>query len=157
MSGCKNSFCLKLKETNLIYFALFLSVASLVVLAAPHNAQAQTQTAIAGTVKDSAGAAIVGAEVELRNTANKEIRKQTTDSAGQFSFSPVSQGEYKIVVTVKGFRQLVVASVKANEAKAYSFDLQLVPGAISETVVVTGTRSEQEIGKIASAVSVISQ
>jgi len=157
MSGCKNSFCLKLKETNLIYFALFLSVALLVVLAAPHSAQAQTQTVMAGTVKDSAGAAIVGAEVELRNAANNQKSRQITDSAGQFSFSPVSQGEYKIVVTMKGFRQLVVASVKVSDAKAYSFDLQLVPGAISETVVVTGTRSEQEIGKIASAVSVIPQ
>ena len=136
-------------------FKIFSAFALLIVSALSHNAQ--TQTAVTGTVKDGAGAAVVGAAVELKNASDSKGRTQITDSNGQFSFSPVSQGEYKIIVTMKGFRQMTIASVKANEAKNYDFDVELQTGEISETVVVTGTRSEQEIGKIASAISVISQ
>lgn len=149
MNGCKNDCFLKPKMFRLLLtFVLFIGL---------HTAQAQTQTAITGTVKDSAGATIGGAEVELRSVFGKENRRQITDSSGQFSFSPMSPGEYKIIVTKMGFRQMTIASVKADEAKDYNLDIQLEPGSISETVVVSGTRSEQEIGKIASAVSVISE
>ena len=147
MSQCKNDYYLKLK--------MFMLLLAFVLLIGLHTAPAQTQTAITGTVKDSAGATIVGAEVELRSVIGKENRRQITDSSGQFSFSPMSPGEYKIIVTKNGFRQMTIASVKADEAKDYNFDIQLEPGSISETVVVSGTRSEQEIGKIASAVSVL--
>ncbi len=147
----------KPKGFAMLHSALLLSCALFVLSSAPHFVQAQTQTAISGRVTDQTSAAIVRADVELRNTANSETRRAVTDDAGQFSFSPVSPGKYKITVSMKGFRQLTVASVNANEAKSYDLDLELEPGDVLETVVVTGTRSEQEIGKIASAVSVISQ
>ena len=153
MSRYKNDLNLKMIKMN--YIKIFSVIALLLVSALSQNAQ--TQTAVTGTVKDGAGAAVVGAAVELKNTAGSKSRTQITDSNGQFSFSPVTQGEYKIIVTMKGFRQMTVASIKANEAKTYNFDVELQPGEIAETVVVTGTRSEQEIGKISSAVSVISQ
>ncbi len=154
MKRNKIDYLLKLKARCAKNFKLLLAIV-LIVAAMLNNAQSQTQTAITGAVKDSAGAAIVGAEVELRSVVGKENRRQITDSSGQFSFSPVSPGEYKIIVTKNGFRQMTIASVKADEARDYNLDVQLEPGSISETVVVTGTRSEQEIGKIASAVSVI--
>ncbi len=154
MNVCKKECFSKQKMFSTGYLKLFFAF---ILLGMSHAAQAQAQTAIAGVVKDSVGAAIVGAEVELRNSSGSDARKQMTDSGGQFSFSPLLPGEYKIFVTMKGFRPITISSVKANEAKTFDLDLRLEPGGIAENVVVTGTRSEQEIGKIASAVSVIPQ
>lgn len=145
---------LKFKEYGAIGIKLMLA-AVLVITAMSNNASSQTQTAITGTVKDSAGAVIVGADVELLNVTTKEKSRQTTDSSGRFSFPGVLPGEYKVIVAKQGFRQVTNAFRKSDAAQDFDFDVQLEPGDISTTVVVTGTRSEQEIGKIASAVSVI--
>ncbi len=121
------------------------------------QAQSQASATVSGTVTDPMRSVVSGAAVELLNTANNKSRRQTTNEAGQYTFSNVPSGNYKITVTWKGFRQGNSSSIRVDAPQAYPVDVALEVTDVLETVVVTGTRSEQEIGKISSAVSVIPQ
>jgi iron complex outermembrane receptor protein len=68
----------------------------------------------------------------------------------------VAAGTYTITVASLGYRPLRIESVSSGDAGSSALRLSLRRRDVLETVVVTGTRSEQEIGKIASAVSVVS-
>jgi protocatechuate 3,4-dioxygenase beta subunit len=82
-----------------------LWIASLGVLLAslcsglPASAQTAATGAVLGTVTDPQQAAVEGATVEMRNVGTNEVRTQTTNSAGQYSFPGVMPGVYKISVT----------------------------------------------------------
>lgn len=53
-----------------------------------------------GVVRDSSGASVLGAQVELH--ANSYTVSITTDSAGDFAFDHVSEGSGTVLVSAKG-------------------------------------------------------
>ncbi|HAF15375.1 MAG TPA: hypothetical protein DCK99_17095 [Blastocatellia bacterium] len=80
------------------------------VLIGSITAQAQSPSArfsISGVVQDQAGAAIVGARVEL---SAENIRQQstTTDQSGSFQFQRVPPGKYQVQVSFQGFESATV-------------------------------------------------
>jgi len=101
--------------------------------------QTATTATVLGTVTDPQGAIVPGAEVELLNLGTNERVKRTTNEAGQYVFPTVSPGVYKITVTMQGFRQGVVPSLKVDVAKSYTVDVTLEVGEMVETVEVTAT------------------
>ncbi len=117
-----------------------LLVAVMVLLVFPGVAWSQTAAAtstVLGTVTDPQGAVVPGAEVELINTATNRVRKQITNEAGQYTFTAVLPGVYKLTVTAQGFRQAVITSLKVDVAKSYTVDVTLEVGEMVETVEVT--------------------
>jgi len=138
---------------------LFLASVLLLCMAFSNTAWAQTGStaSISGTVTDPLGASVQGATVELRSIANNKLSRQITNETGQYTFASVPFGEYKVNVIMKGFHQSVASIIKVDGARNYPLDVSLEVTDVLESVVVTGTRSEQEIGKIASAVSVINR
>jgi hypothetical protein len=80
------------------------------------STQAVTGT-IAGTVKDPAGAVVVGAQVTVRHEVTGETHSATTDNEGRFKVERLSPGRYQVTVTRNGFktaeRQLVVEETRA--------------------------------------------
>ncbi len=118
---------------------MFFLVAISVLLAVPGMALSQTAATavISGLVTDPQGAVIPGAEVELLNLGTNQRQVRMTNADGQYTFPRVSPGEYKITVTMQGFRQAVLPSVKIEVAKSYSFDFTLEVGEMVETVEVT--------------------
>lgn len=119
-------------------------------------AQSPAAASVSGTVRDPAGAAVEGVWVELQNTRTNRSRRQMTSESGQYSFTFVEPGPYKLTVTAPGFRR-AAPEVTVSESRAYPVDVTLEVGEVLETLVVTGTRSEQELGKISSAVSVLAR
>src|SRR5579884_4495877 len=61
------------------------------------------ESSIEGTVTDSSGAAIAGAEIVLTNTQTGVVRSTRSDSSGRYSFPTVQPGEYSLSVTKQGF------------------------------------------------------
>lgn len=115
-----------------------LAVLSVCLVAAVTVAAQTSATAtVAGTITDTTGAVIAGAEVELLDTATNLSQKIATGADGHYSFPRVLPGVYKLTVTAKGFRQAVVPSLKIEIAKAYTVDLSLEVGAVGEVVEVT--------------------
>ena len=141
-------------STYLILGSLMLFIG---IMSSPQIALAQTDMTLTGTVTDSSGAVVPQATVELSNAATKDTRRQITGQDGRYSFPTVVRGKYRLTVSMAGFRKKVISDISVDTPKSYTMDVSLEVTGLSETVVVTGTRSEQEIGKISSAVSVVSQ
>jgi len=71
-------------------------VVSVLLLPALAMAQGETTSAIVGSVRDPAGAAIPGATVTVTNVENGLKRSVTTDDSGRFSFPQLKPGVYAV-------------------------------------------------------------
>ncbi len=60
---------------------------------------------ITGTVADQTGAAIPGAEVSLVNVQTSQSRQVKTGGAGDFVFTQILPGTFRLSVTAKGFKR----------------------------------------------------
>jgi len=94
-------------------------------------AQSQTAGRIIGTVKDSNGAVIAGAEVAAKNLTTDEQRSVTTDAEGNYSILLLSPGAYLVSVTANGFKR-AVRSVRVIITETSTVDLHLEVGTITE-------------------------
>ena len=135
--------------------ALVLGISLIVTVSAASRAQGDR--VIAGTVVDQAGSPVSGADVRLRTLATGEARHATTDAAGKFAFARATGADHSIVITRLGFIPTMIESLNANGAGSSDLRLSIRRRDVLQTLVVTGTRSEQEIGKISSAVSVVTR
>ena len=113
---------------------------------------------ITGTVTDASNLAVPGAEVTLTSTATNAERVTTTNQRGDFVFSTVNSGEYRLTVKAKGFRTLERQGVNLTASETIALpDLVLQVGALSEAVTVSAqgatvqTASSERAGVITSA------
>ncbi len=79
------------------------------------EALAQTfNSTVTGSVKDQAGAVIVGAKVTLIDLATQREVTATTNDQGVFVFPEVRAGNYKLVAERDGFKKGEVAGMTVN-------------------------------------------
>jgi hypothetical protein len=90
-----------------------------------------------GTISDSAGAVISGAQVRLRNTGNNQTRTITTDDQGLFRANELPVGTYEIRVDQPGFAPYLHAGVTLSVGQSLRFSIELVPAALAEAVTVS--------------------
>ncbi len=100
---------------------------------------------IRGTVVDSAGGAVTGASVEVRNQDTNETRTVTTNADGQFQVSSLNVGRYTISVASSGFANSIVQDVRVSVAFTTEQNVTLNPAGSSETVTVTSGDSATQI------------
>lgn len=67
------------------------------------TADGQGNGAVKGTVEDPAGAAIVGARVDLKNNATGKKFSEVTDEDGYFEVRQLPAGQYNLAVEASGF------------------------------------------------------
>jgi len=113
--------------TQLLLLALLLQGIAL---------KAQVQNAISGTVMDSTGALITGANVTVRNLATGVVSQTVTSSIGVYLVIGLKPGSYSVTVEATGFERSVETNVTVEIAKTSTVDLRLVPGATSAVVSV---------------------
>ncbi len=105
------------------------------------RADAQFETAsVLGYVRDSSGQSIVGSTVKLINTATDVTVVVTTDSQGQYQFTDVHVGQYKIDAGASGFNEAVTDPFTVAVNARQRVDLVLAPGNVTTTVTVSGQR-----------------
>lgn len=120
-------------------------------------ARAQFETAsVLGFVHDSSGAAIPGAQVTLVNIATGVEVTVKADAQGQFEFTSVRIGQYKVKGAATGFSETVTEPFTAEVNARQRVDVTLKPGAATETVTVTGAAAllnteDSERGQVISA------
>lgn len=93
---------------------------------------------VVGTVTDSTGAAVVGADVTATNVATNVSATAKTNGSGEYRFDHLLVGTYRISVKMTGFKS-ISEQVDVEVSKTATRNLSLQPGAASETVEVSGT------------------
>jgi hypothetical protein len=91
---------------------------------------------LSGAVSDASGAVIAGANVKLMDENGLVVAQTTTDSSGNYSFSSLSPGNYRVQTERPGFKTNLITqlSVAPGENQA---NAKLDVGASTETVMVT--------------------
>ena len=97
---------------------------------------------ISGTVKDSSGAVIPNATVNLTNTGTNVAHKVQSASDGSYLFTLVSIGTYSLTVEQTGFQKYVHDGIVLNVNQNARLDVALKVGASSQVVEVTGDVSQ---------------
>src|SRR6185437_14305232 len=92
---------------------------------------------ITGTITDSTGALVPGAEVTLLNTDQGITLQTHTGASGGYTFSPVRIGHYTIKVIAKGFATTTQTNLTVQVAQALEVNVTLKPGTALETIQVT--------------------
>src|ERR1700731_4361612 len=115
---------------------LFLTV--IVALAPSLMAQeSAAKGSLNGTVVDSTGGAIVGAQTTL--IGQQGAQTQVTNGSGTFIYQDLIPGSYKLDVEMKGFRRAEVQDVTINVGRVSAIRIQLEPGSVTSTVEVVST------------------
>ena len=122
------------RSCNLLVFCLL----SLGFLLSGAQLFAQVDTgAILGTVKDSSGAVVPGADVTITNTGTSFSLTAKTSNVGAYIFTPIKIGTYTVQATKAGFEKAVQLNAKVDVEQRLVVDLTLVPGQVTQTVEVT--------------------
>jgi hypothetical protein len=94
------------------------------------NAQG-TDASIRGLVADSAGAAVAGAIVEIRNTATGFLSIVRSSERGRFVATQLPLGgPYRVVARAVGFRTGAREGITLNIGSVATADFRLVPGTV---------------------------
>ena len=115
------------------------------VIALPESVQLSPQTHAAmltggngrltGMVTDEMGGAIPGADVRLMDENNAVIATTNTESDGQYTFSGVAPGTYRVEMEHLGFRKTVIAGLNVTPGEN-RINTQLQVGTVTQTVEV---------------------
>src|SRR5579875_3711222 len=93
---------------------------------------------ILGTVADSSGAVIPGAQITVRNTETGIVTKAVTNSQGTFSVPELQAGIYDVTVAKSGFETFETTALHVFSSVNARVDAVLKAGRVEQTVVVNG-------------------
>jgi len=103
---------------------------------------------VTGVVRDSQGAAVVGATVVVKSTKIYAV----TDVGGQFSFTPPKELPFSIQISSTGFKP---QNVQIFELSDEPLEISLVDDNVLSAVVVTSRRRSESVQEIPIPVSVV--
>jgi outer membrane receptor protein involved in Fe transport len=104
----------------------------------PASAQATTG-GLRGVITDVNGALVPNASVIAKNEGTGIEYKTTATGEGLYTISRIPPGRYRIFVEMQGFKKAEISDVEVSVGRDTVEDVSLQPGAVSETVTVTGT------------------
>ncbi len=93
---------------------------------------------ILGTITDPSGAVIPGASITLSETNTNAVRESETNESGLYVFANLDPGLYQVAVSSKGFSTVVRGNLDLLPNSTVRVNIELAPGAVTETVAVTG-------------------
>ena len=118
--------------------ALFLMVLVAVLATGTSSFSQVLYGSLTGTVTDSTGAVVVGANVTAVEIQTGVSQTAETDSAGIYRFSNLLPGSYKVTISTKGFstQETPGVLVSANDIRRLDAELKTA-GAAQEVIVTT--------------------
>jgi hypothetical protein len=122
----------------------------------PAAASAQFKAGIQGTITDSTGAVISGARVTLVSKETGRKSEATASSDGSYRFLSLAPGVYKLTVERDGFKKKELENITVIAESAASVDVEMEPGAVSETITITGEAAsliQKDNANVARAIS----
>lgn len=120
---------------------VFVTALSALLLLGSFSGAAFAQTSLSrirGTVMDSSGAVVPGADVVVKDNATGTEYKTKSGDDGSFTVPALPVSMYTVTASFAGFKQTVVSDVKTIVAETVNVEVKLEAGAASESVTVTG-------------------
>ncbi|HEX5413246.1 MAG TPA: carboxypeptidase-like regulatory domain-containing protein [Terriglobia bacterium] len=114
-----------------------VSVVLGVLISSPLLAQVDMGS-IQGTVLDQSGAVIPNAKVSLTNEATNLTVETQSNASGAYIFTPIRIGTYTVTAEAPGFAKVVQTHATLNVQQQLVVNLTLKPGAVTQTIEVTG-------------------
>ena len=99
-------------------------------------AQLASQTALVGTVTDSGGLVVPGAQVVAVNMGTKDTYEATTNDEGYYNIQFPRPGKYEITVTMQGFQTFRATGVDLPNNQVVRTNATLQVGQLTESVNV---------------------
>jgi hypothetical protein len=116
-----------------------LACAGLLVMLSATIARTQTfRGSVLGTVTDTTGAAVSGANVTIHNVETGIDRMTNTAVDGSYLIPELPIGNYNVTVELNGFQKTVTNGVAVDIGAMRRVDVVLKPGQLSQQVVVSG-------------------
>jgi hypothetical protein len=103
---------------------------------------------LTGRVTDSAGAALVGAAVSVKNVETNIVNSTTTNEDGVYNFPLLQPGKYQLSITRQGFKAAQRENVELRVADRVTIDVNLEVGAATESVQIVGSSPALETGSV---------
>ena len=100
---------------------------------------AQSVSQITGTVKDSSGLAVPGADITVTQTDTGLVRSAQSGASGTYLMPSLPIGPYKMEVKKEGFSTFVQNGIVLQVDSAPTVDPVLKVGAVSEQIQVLET------------------
>ena len=96
-----------------------------------------TTATVRGTVEDSGGGVVPGANVTMTNTGNRGVQTTVSDERGQYLLSGLFPGTYDLKVELSGFKTYEQKAIPISPNDTRGIDVRLDVGQQTETVTVT--------------------
>src|SRR5207249_2992459 len=96
------------------------ALAVLLVLHATTIAAQSISGSMFGSVLDSSGSAVQGAQLKLVHSATGAERAALTDARGEFAISALGPGQYSLTVEARGFKKPVRADIELTSSDPLS-------------------------------------
>ena len=94
--------------------------------------------AISGSVVDTSGGSVAGADVQIIDTRTEVVvRKLPTSSDGSFVTQLLPPGTYSVVVNKSGFSQAKADGIEVRVTETTKVTITLKPGTVSEKVEIS--------------------
>src|ERR1700723_2121323 len=91
-----------------------------------------------GVVTDSTGAAIPGTDLKLISLGTGAVHSQTASGTGEYSFTEIAPGNYRLSVAGKGFQRKDYTQITIVLNETHELNVALDAGEVTNVVEVTG-------------------
>src|SRR5688572_6384390 len=117
----------------------FLGRVILITVSALLPSSAFAQASIAGSARDSSGAALPGVAVEASSPALIEkVRTAVTDDRGLYRIVNLPPGTYSVTFALPGFNQVRREGIELTGSFTAAIDAEMAVGGLTETITVSG-------------------
>jgi len=99
---------------------------------------------LVGTIHDSTGAAVAGANIQVVNTATGIQNTAVSNGSGDYEVLSLRVGSYRITASAPGFTSAVANNITISVGSRQRIDLTLKPGQAQTTVEVSDVALQLE-------------
>src|SRR4051812_28711016 len=100
-------------------------------------AQGATSQTLSGTIVDTSGAVIPGADIVAKHNGTGVVSNAVSNSEGLFSIASLPIGTYTVTVTLQGFKTVVINNVVLTSGAGASVKATMEVGGLTEQVTVS--------------------
>jgi hypothetical protein len=118
---------------------LFTAVACSLILLSGSWLYGQATGSISGTVTDSSGGAVAGAQVTVTASDVGVTRSATTDDNGNYLFPLLGVATFTVHVAMNGFQAAEATGIRLQVDEHRELDFKLVPASVNQSIEVNAT------------------